>query len=93
MYERPDERRIAGDIYLGAVEAVVPGLQAAFVDIGTQKAGFLHVSDLEPEEADDDETTDDPRTEAGPRTAAAGAGGTSRRSRTSSPRGSLSSCR
>lgn len=54
MYERPDERRIVGDIYLGAVEAVVPGLQAAFVDIGTEKAGFLHVSDLEPEEDDED---------------------------------------
>ena len=55
MYERPDERRIVGDIYLGVVEAIVPGLQAAFVDIGTGKSGFLHASDLEPDEGDDED--------------------------------------
>ena len=46
MLERPDQDRIIGGIYLGRVEAVLPGIQAAFVDIGTEKAGFLHVSDL-----------------------------------------------
>ena len=55
MYERPDERRIVGDIYLGVVEAIVPGLQAAFVDIGTGKSGFLHASDLEPDEDEDED--------------------------------------
>jgi len=50
MYERPDERRIAGDIYLGVVEAIVPGLQAAFVDIGVEKSAFLHASDLQSDE-------------------------------------------
>jgi ribonuclease G len=44
---------MVGDIYLGRVEAILPGIQAAFVDIGTEKAGFLHVSDLE--RADEDE--------------------------------------
>jgi ribonuclease G len=46
MFDRPDQGRLVGDIYLGRVEAVLPGIQAAFVDIGTEKAGFLHVSDL-----------------------------------------------
>ena len=43
MFDRPDQGRLVGDIYLGRVEAVLPGIQAAFVDIGTEKAGFLHV--------------------------------------------------
>lgn len=55
MYDRPDQGRLVGDIYLGKVEAVLPGIQAAFVDIGTEKAGFLHASDLDHEEEDDDE--------------------------------------
>jgi ribonuclease G len=50
MVERPDSTRIVGDIYLGKVEAVLPGIQAAFVDIGTEKAAFLHVSDVANEE-------------------------------------------
>ncbi len=46
MFDRPDQNRVLGDIFLGKVEAVLPGIQAAFVDIGTGKAGFLHVSDV-----------------------------------------------
>jgi ribonuclease G len=46
LMERPDATRIVGDIHLGKVEAVLPGIQAAFVDIGTDKAAFLHVSDI-----------------------------------------------
>jgi len=46
MFDRPDQDRILGDIFLGRVEAVLPGIQAAFVNIGTEKAGFLHVSDI-----------------------------------------------
>ncbi|TFG65957.1 MAG: Rne/Rng family ribonuclease [Gemmatimonadales bacterium] len=57
MNERDDEERMVGDIYLGRVEAVLPGIQAAFVDIGTEKSAFLHVSDLQ--EEDDDEDGDD----------------------------------
>ncbi len=55
MLDRADQGRMVGDLYLGRVEAVLPGIQAAFVDIGTEKAGFLHVSDLVQDEDDDDE--------------------------------------
>jgi ribonuclease G len=47
FYERPDTSRIIGDVFKGVVNAVLPGLQAAFVDIGMEKAGFLHVEDVE----------------------------------------------
>ena len=54
MYDRPDQNRLVGDIFQGRVEAVLPGIQAAFVNIGTEKAGFLHASDLDYEGEDDD---------------------------------------
>ena len=44
--ERGGERGIAGNIYKGKVVRVLPGMQAAFVDIGLEKAAFLHASDL-----------------------------------------------
>jgi len=44
--ERAEQRSIAGNIYKGKVARVLPGMQAAFVDIGLEKAGFIHVSDL-----------------------------------------------
>jgi len=53
LVDRPDAHRSVGDIYLGKVEAVLPGIQAAFVDIGAEKSAFLHASDLI--EADEDE--------------------------------------
>ncbi|MBA2293048.1 MAG: Rne/Rng family ribonuclease [Gemmatimonadales bacterium] len=54
LVDRPDQRRTVGDVYLGRVEAVLPGIQAAFVDIGLEKSAFLHASDLlEPEDDDD----------------------------------------
>ena len=62
LVDRPENRRMVGDIYLGRVEAVLPGLQAAFVDIGTDKAAFLHASDLvypEAEAPDDEDEADD----------------------------------
>jgi ribonuclease G len=63
LIDRPDHRRIVGDIYLGRVEAVLPGIQAAFVDIGLEKSAFLHASDLlEPEE--DEEPTGEEGDEA-----------------------------
>jgi len=55
MVDRAGEERIVGDIYLGQVQAVLPGIQAAFVDIGTEKAAFLHVSDVAKEDRDRDE--------------------------------------
>jgi ribonuclease G len=57
--DRPEARRMVGDIYLGKVEAVLPGLQAAFVDIGTEKSAFLHNSDLVYDEGGDDEDDDE----------------------------------
>ncbi len=53
LYDRPDKSRSVGDIYLGRVEAILPGIQAAFVDIGKEKSAFLHASDLL--EPDDEE--------------------------------------
>lgn len=44
--ERAQQRSIAGNIYKGRVARVLPGMQAAFVEIGLEKAGFIHVSDL-----------------------------------------------
>lgn len=57
--DRPEARRMVGDIYWGKVDAVLPGIQAAFVDIGTEKAAFLHASDLVYDEGDDDPDDDD----------------------------------
>jgi ribonuclease G len=54
LVDRPDARRSVGDIYLGRVEAVLPGIQAAFVDIGAEKSAFLHASDLVEDEDEDD---------------------------------------
>ncbi|MFN8582838.1 MAG: Rne/Rng family ribonuclease [Gemmatimonadaceae bacterium] len=71
LVDRPEARRMVGDIYVGRVEAVLPGIQAAFVDIGTEKSAFLHASDLvfdedgdedeeDAESEGDDEEQDDP---------------------------------
>jgi len=57
LVDRPDARRMVGDIYLGTVEAVLPGIQAAFVNIGAEKSAFLHASDLI-EAEDEDEASD-----------------------------------
>ncbi|MFM7275202.1 MAG: ribonuclease E/G, partial [Gammaproteobacteria bacterium] len=44
--ERRSHKGLVGNIYLGKVLRVLPGMQAAFVDIGLERASFLHVSDL-----------------------------------------------
>ncbi|CNI44602.1 ribonuclease G [Yersinia pekkanenii] len=46
--EREAKRGIVGNIYKGRVSRVLPGMQAAFVDIGLEKAAFLHASDIMP---------------------------------------------
>ena len=46
MLDQADQGRLLGDIYLGKVDAVLPGIQAAFIDIGSEKAGFLQPSSL-----------------------------------------------
>ncbi len=47
--ERPIVQRLAGNIYKGRVENVLPGMQAAFVDIGLDKNAFLYVEDALPQ--------------------------------------------
>lgn len=46
LVERPEKERMVGDIYQGVVKAVLPGMQAAFLDIGLEKSAFLHFSDI-----------------------------------------------
>jgi ribonuclease G len=68
LVDRPDTHRSVGDIYLGKVEAVLPGIQAAFVEIGAEKSAFLHASDLieaEEDEEPDDRADDDNGTDNG----------------------------
>ncbi|MCZ2405979.1 MAG: ribonuclease G [Burkholderiales bacterium] len=44
--ERTLERGLVGNVYLGKVSRVLPGMQSAFVDIGLERAAFLHVADV-----------------------------------------------
>ncbi|MBD3217594.1 MAG: Rne/Rng family ribonuclease [candidate division Zixibacteria bacterium] len=46
LVERPDEERNVGAIYKGKVAAVLPGMQAAFVELGLDRTAFLHISDV-----------------------------------------------
>lgn len=46
--ETPEQERMEGDIFLGIVENVLPGMQAAFVDIGKDKNTFIHIRDVIP---------------------------------------------
>jgi ribonuclease G len=45
-FERSANKRITGNIYRGKVAKLMPGIQAAFVNIGLRKNGFLHISDI-----------------------------------------------
>ena len=70
--EREGERSVTGAVALGRVTRVLPGMQAAFVDIGLEKAAFLYVGDylddsgqLDPEAADDDDEAPRPRRQRG----------------------------
>lgn len=58
LIERTRRRGLVGNLYKGKVCRLLPGMQAAFVDIGLERAAFLHVSDLtaaEREKAEDDQ--------------------------------------
>ena len=44
--ERTHSRGLAGNVYLGKVVRVLPGMQSAFIDIGLERAAFLHVADI-----------------------------------------------
>lgn len=64
MSVRKDEHRIVGNIYKGVIKTVLPGMQAAFIDIGLEgKAAYLHSSDIGKQydrESDEDEELDAP---------------------------------
>ena len=52
IYEENEESQKArneGNIYIGIVKDIVPGMQAAFIDIGTEKNSFIHVKDILPQ--------------------------------------------
>jgi len=68
--DHPEKRRMVGNIYLGKVARVLPGIRAAFIDIGMKHDGFLHFSDIgnkledmkgifDDDEFDADESNDD----------------------------------
>ncbi|MBI5279202.1 MAG: ribonuclease G [Burkholderiales bacterium] len=50
--ERTLERGLVGNVYLGKVARVLPGMQSAFIDIGLERAAFLHVADVWHRQAD-----------------------------------------
>jgi ribonuclease G len=56
--ERGDESDIAGNIYKGRVQRVLPGIQAAFIDLGLQQAAFIYVGDLIDNRVNDLEAVD-----------------------------------
>ena len=58
--ERHRDRGIVGNIYLGRVQRVLPGMQAAFVEIGLDKAAFLYVGDVVPPDEPDDDDHQEP---------------------------------
>ena len=46
LIERAASRGLVGNIYVGRVARVLPGMQSAFVEIGLERAAFLHVADI-----------------------------------------------
>ncbi len=54
--ERTSRKGIVGNIYKGKVVRVLPGMEAAFVDIGLERAAFIHASDVVPAPQDEEET-------------------------------------
>lgn len=48
FFERRDQQRIVGNVYKGTVTSIIPGIEAAFIDIGLNRNAFLYVNDLYP---------------------------------------------
>ncbi|MBE0486298.1 ribonuclease G [Marinobacter sp.] len=59
--ERTSRKGIVGNIYKGKVVRVLPGMEAAFVDIGLERAAFIHASDLVTNQVSPDELSDGPK--------------------------------
>ncbi|MEC8423236.1 MAG: Rne/Rng family ribonuclease, partial [Myxococcota bacterium] len=60
---RGNHRSVVGNVYLGRVVRVLPGMQAAFVDIGLERAAFLYAGDIYPEfveKTDNEDGVQDP---------------------------------
>jgi len=57
--QRPSEKGLVGNIYKGRIVRVLPGMQAAFVDIGLDRTGFLYVDDVHSGPAELDRLTSD----------------------------------
>ena len=64
--DRGDERGYVGNVYKGRVVRVLPGMQAAFIDIGLERAAFLYVGDIYRDLLHMHETSDDADTEGRP---------------------------
>ncbi len=62
--ERGRESRLLGNIYRGVVMDLIPSMQAAFVDIGCEKNGFLYLKDVRPDCSDPDEIVSETAKEA-----------------------------
>ena len=61
--ERASRMGLTGNLYKGRVSRVLPGMQAAFIDIGLERTAFLHVSDIV-QPADAEGAVDAPRTDS-----------------------------
>ncbi len=57
--ERPTSERIAGNVYMGRVENVLPGMEACFVDVGLERNGFLYVDDAYPVRSEEEDELPD----------------------------------
>jgi len=64
--DRAKRKDFVGNIYKGKVVKVLPGMQAAFVDIGLERAAFLHVSDLSMDTEPGDTLVDSDENDKGP---------------------------
>ena len=60
--ERELERGLVGNVYLGRVARVLPGMQSAFIDIGLEKAAFLHAADVWQPHPNEQDDTNEPLT-------------------------------
>ncbi len=69
FFENPEQERMVGDIYLGKVARVLPGIKAAFINIGHKQDAFLHFADIDQTSIDEyadllgDDTSIDEATE------------------------------
>jgi ribonuclease G len=61
--ERASRRGLAGNLYKGRVSRVLPGMQAAFIDVGLERTAFLHASDIV-QPADAEGAVDEPRADS-----------------------------